>query len=338
MAELHVRPARMSDALLQRLRPVGDAGQRARVLLAFRDYGIVVSFLVLFVVLSVASSSFFNATNFANILDQSAPLGIIACAGTLVIIAGGFDLSVGAIYATTGIVAAQLVPHVGVVAALLLSVLIGMGLGAANGGLIIGGRFNSFIGTLATQYMIFGLSLILTGGLIVTVADKSFTTLGRGDFLGLAYSVYVWLAFAIACGVLLALTRFGRYVYAAGGNPEAARLSGIPVGFVKAATFAVSGLAAGVAGVIVASRVQSGAPNVGVGLEFSAIAAIAIGGTSILGGAGAVWRTVLGVLLLALIGNGFNLLNISPMYQQIVQGAIILMAVGIDAWARPRRA
>jgi ribose transport system permease protein len=125
-------------------------------------------------------------------------------------------------------------------------------------------------------------------------------------------------------------------VFAAGGNDDAARLSGVRVGLVRATTFALSGCAAGIAGLIVVSRSSTGQADVGAGLELSAIAAIVVGGTSILGGEGAIWRTLLGVLLLAMIGNGFNLLHIDPVYQQVVQGGIILTAVGVDAWTRRR--
>jgi ribose transport system permease protein len=146
----------------------------------------------------------------------------------------------------------------------------------------------------------------------------------------------IYLAiFTFVVWFFLKFTRFGRRVYAVGGNPEAARLSGIRVNFVRASTFAISGAAAGLAGVIVTSRVATGqADSGGLNIALDAIAGIVIGGTSIAGGAGAIWRTVLGVLLLAMIGNGFNLLNVDSTYQRIFQGAIILFAVGIDAWSR----
>ena len=135
-------------------------------------------------------------------------------------------------------------------------------------------------------------------------------------------------------GFLLTRTTFGRYVYAVGANPAAARLSGVRVSRVRMVTFALSGLSAGLAGIIVSSRISTGQADAGIGIEFSVIAAVVIGGTSIYGGEGAIWRTVLGVLFLAMIGNGFNLLNINPTYQQIIQGAVIVAAVGVDAWSR----
>lgn len=307
-----------------------------RGLSLLREYGIIFSFAALFIILTVSSPVFFSRQNFINILDQSAPLGIIACATTLVIISGGFDLSVGAVYALSGIAAAEVAIHVGTPASWFAGALLGGLIGIANGFLVVGGRFNSFIATLASQYIIYGIAVVVTGGLIVVVADNSFTKLGRGTLFGISYVTYAWLATALACGFILSMTKFGRYIYAVGGNAVAARLSGVPVGSVRIAVFGISGLGAGIAGVFAASRIQSGQPNVGIGFEFAAIAAIAIGGTSIFGGAGAIWRTVLGVLLLSLIRNGFNLLGVNPIYQQVVQGIIILVAVAMDAWLRPR--
>lgn len=274
-----------------------NVGQLAR-LQALRDYGIVFSFIALFIMLSVASNVFFTRQNLLNILDQRSATSIIAVGGTLVFIAGGFDLSVGSIYAVAGVVAALMAPHIGTWGAILLGVGMGLGCGVVNGVLVTIGRINAFIATLATSIMIAGIALVLTSGNLITVIKPaSFPVLGRSDFVTVKYSVWTFLAFALTCGFLLSRTTFGRMMYASGGNPEAARLSGIRV-------------------------------------ALDAVAGIVIGGTSIMGGAGAVRRTVLGVLLLAMIGNGFNLLNVDSTYQRIFQGAIILIAVGIDAWSR----
>ena len=299
-----------------------------------RDYGIVVSFIALFVTLSVASPVFFTRVNLLNVVDQSAAVGLIACGGTLVIIAGGFDLSVGGIYAISGVVAAEAVPLVGPWPAIVLGALAGAGFGLCNGLLTTVGRINPIITTLATALMIRGLAVAITGGFLVRVDDPAYAILGTNGFGGVRYTTYLFIAFAIGTAVLLSRTTLGRAIYASGGNAEAARLSGIRVGVVRATTFVVSGLGAGLAGVMISSRVATGQADTGVGIELTAIAAVVIGGTSILGGEGAIWRSVLGVLLLTLIGNGFNLLNVNPTYQQIFQGAIILGAVAIDAWSR----
>jgi len=310
--------------------------QRLKSLSVMRDYGIVIVFVALFVVLSLASPVFFSRVNLLNILDQWSATLIIAVAGTLVLIAGGFDLSVGSIYAFSGVIAALTVGHIGAWGAILLGVAAGLGCGVINGILATWGRINPFIATLATSIMIGGFALVLTSGNLISVLGNGhFTVLGRSDFETIKYSVWTLLAFTLLCGYLLSRTTYGRRVYASGGNPEAARLSGVRVNLVKASTFALSGTAAGIAGVIVASRVATGqADSGGLGIALDAVAGIVIGGTSILGGAGAIWRTVLGVLLLAMIGNGFNLLNVNSTYQRIFQGAIILFAVGVDAWSR----
>ncbi len=304
------------------------------IAMGLRDYGIVVFFLALFVALSFLSNVFFSKTNFLNILDQTAPAGIIACAMTIVIIGGGFDLSVGAIFALGGVVAAQTAPHIGVWEGMIVGALFGLGLGIVNGLLITVGRINSFIATLASSFMFYGLGQVMTNGFLVTDSSSSFAALGNNGFAGVKYSIWLFAAVAVCSTVILTRTTLGRYVFAVGGNAEAARLAGVRVDLVRITTFALTGLASGIAGVLVASRISQGQADSGADLTLTTIAAVVIGGTSILGGEGAVWRSVLGVLLLALIGNGFNLLNVNPVYQQIVEGAIIILAVAFDSWSR----
>jgi ribose transport system permease protein len=303
-----------------------------------RDYGIVMCFVALFVVLSVSSDAFLTGSNFANILEQWAPIGIMAAAGTLVLIAGGLDISVGAIYAISGVIAVKAGNATSsVVLGVLAGFGAGLGLGVFNGLITTVGRINSLIGTLGSGLAIRGLALVISGGFIVEAQDDGFEVLGRNDFLGLKLSVFVFAAWVLAMILVLHKTLFGRYIYAVGGNAEAARLSGVRVNWVRGVAFAVSGLSAGIAGVLGASRVGAGQGDVGLGFEFTVLAAIVLGGNSLLGGAGAIWRTILGVFILAMIGNGLNLLAIDPVYQQIVQGAIILLAVGVDAWAQRKR-
>jgi ribose transport system permease protein len=318
--------ARRSGALRDRLRPT-----------ALRDYAVVISFFALFIALSLSSDKFLTEQNLLNLLDQSTTVGIIACAGTLVIIAGGFDLSVGAIYALGGVVAAKLALSIGAVEGIVLGVLFGGLLGLANGLLVTVTRINPFIATLASSIVFRGIALAITGGFLISVSSPTFQTVGLDKLLGVRWSIWIFVVFAVLMAVLLHRTTFGRYVYACGGNPEAARLSGIRVGRVQAVTFVISGLAAALAGVLVSARIGTGAADAGFGLELTAVAAIVVGGTSIWGGEGAVWRTLVGVFFLALIQNGFNLLNIDPLYQQMVQGGIILFAAGIDAHARRTR-
>jgi ribose transport system permease protein len=304
-----------------------------------RDYGVVVAFLALFITLSLTSSVFFTAANMRNLAFQTAPVGIIAAGGTLVFIAGGFDLSVGAISSFAGIMAAKIFlgAGLGLWPSLIAGALVGLGFGIGNGVLITLGRVNAFIATLATSIVINGIGQVVTSGNLVTVETDHFTLLGLGQLWGIGYPVFVWLAFVLVCGFLLSRTAFGRYVYASGGNAEAARLAGVRVGTVRATTFAISGLAAGIAGVILVSEVQTAQWNANSGIEFDAITAIVLGGTSLLGGEGAIWRSVLGAFFLQMIGNGFNLLGTTPQWQYVIKGVILAAAVSLDAWARRRR-
>jgi ribose transport system permease protein len=308
---------------------------------ALRDYGIVVAFIALFVTLSIASDVFFTKDNLINLAFQAAPVGIMACGGALVFIAGGFDLSVGAIASFAGVIAAKAFVGAGLPlwACFVLGALTGLGFGVGNGLLVTVARVNAFIATLASSIIIYGIAIAVTGGFLVSVEAESWANLGLGDAWTINYPIFVWLAFALFCGFLLSRTTFGRYVYAAGGNAEAARLSGIRVGGVRAATFAISGLSAGIAGVILASEVGTAQADAGNSANtFDVITAIVLGGVSILGGEGAIWRAVLGAFFLQMIGNGFNLLNVRPEYQNVFKGAILVLAVALDAWARRSRA
>lgn len=301
-----------------------------------RDFGIIASFLAIFITLSIASDAFLQKRNLLNILDQSAPVGIIACAIAICIIAGIFDLSTGAMFAVAAVVAAKTANSVDPVFGLFAGALAGLGLGIVNGAVVHVTRVHSFIGTLATSIVYRGLAIIVTGGLIVTVTAEAFGTVGRESAFGAKYAVYVFAAVFLATSFLLHRTTFGRYVYAVGGNPEAARLSGVRVGLVRTGCFALSGLCSGIAGVLAASRTSSAQAGLGIGIELTAIAAAVLGGVSIMGGEGAVWRAVLGILILTMIGNGFNLLGIDTTFQLVVQGTLILLAVAADQLLRRR--
>jgi ribose transport system permease protein len=314
----------------------GGWGRRVATALlhALRDYGILFAFGALFIALAVASDPFLTKANLLNILDQNAGIGIIACGGTLVIIAGGFDLSVGAIFAFAGVIAAKVAESGSPVMGLVVGVLTGVGLGLVNGAALSTFRVNSFIGTLATSYIFRGAATIITGAAVISVTEPSFSDVGSGSFLDVTYTSWIFFAVVLASGFLLQRTRFGRAVFAAGGNEEAARFSGIRVQQIRMLTFVLSGLCAGIAGVLSASKVATAQAEAGLGLELSAIAAIVVGGTAITGGRGAIWRTVVGVFFIALISNGFNLLGVASFYQPIALGVIIFAAVGLDGWSR----
>jgi len=280
----------------------------------------------------------FTFGNIVNILNQNAPLVIIAAAGTFVIISGNFDLSTGAIYSVAGVVAAWLaVTTENVVLALIAGPLIGMLLGAFNGTVITRLRVHSFLATLASSMIFTTIAVLITGGSLITVTTAGFTALGRDRVGGIFVAVLVMIVVVAILWFVLSRTLFGRHVYAVGGNAEAAELSGIRVNRTRILVFVISGLAAGTAAAIGVSRIASGQPLAGAGLELSAIAAVILGGTSIYGGIGAVWRSVAGVFLIALIGNGFDLLNLNPQLKDMVTGFIILAAVGLAAAGRDKR-
>lgn len=303
-----------------------------------RSAAIVIPFVGLFVVLAFVSPPFLSAVNLTNILDQQSTFLIMAAAGTLVFVAGGIDLSIGAVFALAGVVAAQTTVTAGPLAGIVAGVVVGLVAGLANGIIVTIFRINALIATLAVSFVVSGITGLLTGGNLVVILDRTdFAALARTDIVGIRSSTWIMVVVVIIFAVLLARTVFGRHVYAVGGNPEAARLAGVPVRPVRVATFVMSGGAAGLAGVLLASRVLSAQASSGQDIAFTVLAGIVVGGTSIAGGEGAVWRTVVGVLFIALIGNGFNLLGLDPLYRQIALGGLILGAVGLDAALRTGR-
>jgi ribose transport system permease protein len=315
------------DAVTSRLQRFSRSDVRAAA--------IVIPFVVLFLLLAVASPPFLTTTNLLNILDQQASVLIIAAAGTLVLVSGGIDLSVGAVAALAAVVAATIALEAGALVGISAGILIGLVAGLANGVIVTFFRINSLIATLAMSFLIAGLAALVTGGSLIVLFDVAgFAALARTDILGVRSSTWIMLVAVVLIGLLLARTVAGRYMYAVGGNTEAASLSGVPVRMIRLSTFVLSGGAAGLGGVLIASRTLSAQATPGTELTFTVLAGIVVGGTSIAGGEGAVWRTVIGVLFIALIGNGFNLLGYDPLYRQVALGLIILLAVGIDAWLR----
>jgi ribose transport system permease protein len=301
-----------------------------------RGIGILLPFLILFAVLSLTSSSFATRVNLLNILDQQSATLIIAAAGTLVLVAGGIDLSVGSTYSLAGVTSAHVALHHDAAIAIALGIGIGLLVGLANGVITTAFRINALITTLAMSFIVSGLaSLIAKGNLLVLFDKPGFGKLARTEFLTVRTSIWLMIASVVVVGFVLASTTAGRYMYAAGGNAEAARLAGVRVNAIRVLTFVVSGGAAGLAGVVDTSRVLSAQASTGdTALAFTVLAGIVVGGTSILGGEGAVWRTVVGVLFIALIGNGYILLGLDPLYEQITMGVILLAAVGLDALTR----
>jgi len=332
----HQVPVRgRTDALRPRSR-LGRLDQSIGVTL-LRRYAVLVMVVVLFIVLSFASSAFLSTQNLLNIINEQSALAIVAAAGTLVIIVGGFDLSTGAIAQVANVSAAWIAVHYSSGLGLAAAPILGLALGILNGLIITRLHVHSFLATLASSLVYGGLALLITNGFLISVSDPSFTNLGQGILAGIPVPVFVLLAFVLIAIILLNGTVFGRYVFAVGGNAEAAELSGVRVDAVRVAAFAFSGFASGLAAAILVSRVASGEPQTGSDLTLNAIAAVILGGTSIYGGEGAVWRSIAGVFLLAMIDNGFDLLSANPFYKYLVTGVVIVSAVALSASGRKRR-
>lgn len=306
---------------------------------AFRSVGqggVLIPSVILFVLLAVMSKPFATKVNLLNLLDQQSSVLIIAAAGTLVLIVGGLDLSVGSVYALSAVVATKLAQHGNIALALVCGLLVGALIGLLNGTVVAIFEVNPLIATLATSFVVVGVAALLTSGNSITLYQRpGYSDLAQSHFLSMTSASWIAVAVVVLLGLTLWATTYGRYIYAIGGNPNAARLAGVRVIPVRVSTFMISGCAAALAGLIDSSRVLSAqSSSGGDSLTFTVIAGIVVGGTSILGGQGAVWRTVLGVLFLALIGNGYALLGLNPLYQQVTLGALILIAVGAEGFGR----
>jgi ribose transport system permease protein len=298
-----------------------------------RDYGIVAFFIALFAYFSIASSVFLTSQNLLNLVFQNATIGVAACAVTLTIIAGNFDLSLGSIFVLSEVLAAYAAVHYGVAWAFPVGIVAGAVMGLVNGLLRTKLHVNSFLATLATALSFGGIAVGVThGGLLITPTSKAFTFIGQHKAGGIQYPVIIFAAVAIILQLVLTYTVFGRHLYGVGDNTNAARLSGLKVDRIVITTFVITGAACGLSGLIDASTTGSGTSDMsGLGgqLALLAIAGVALGGSSIFGGVGSVWRTVVGVLILAMITNGFDLLAVPDYWQNIVRGILIVGAVAI---------
>nr|WP_295374638.1 ABC transporter permease [Pseudoxanthomonas sp.] len=311
----------------------GPLTANARVVAWLRDYSVVVIVALLFIVMSFTAPSFFSARNFMNILDQNAPLMLVALGTTFVIIAGAFDLSSGQVLSMCGVFGTFFTIELdSAVLGVLLGIAVGIPAGLVNGRLVGRLGVSSFLGTLATGLVMAGIALMVTQGSSLDLSsNEQYTWLGSHRFGIVPVTVIVSAVVFVVLSLLLSVTVIGRQVYAVGSSHEAARLSGISVSRVMTFVFVVGGITAAIGGLIITTR--TGVGNVygpANTLTLNAIAAVVIGGTSIMGGRGAVWRTAFGVLLLALLQNAFNLLDVEPYWQQIVSGVVIVVAIVVN--------
>ena len=292
--------------------------------------GIGVALIVLIVLASVLSPYFLQPANLLNVARQVSIIGIIAVGMTFVILTGGIDLSVGSMLGLVAVVAAQQLQNgVAVPIVVILALLLGTGLGLVNGiGITLGG-IPPFIMTLGMLVMARGAALTYAQGQPVSLGDAKeyFDWLGRGTIGGIPVPVFIFAIVAIVSAVVLRFTTFGRYIYAIGSNREAARLAGVKVRAYTAAVYVISGFLAGLTALIWISRLTVGEPTAGTGTELDAIAVVVIGGTSLFGGEGGIGGTVIGAIIVGVLANVLNLLGVSPFTQQIVTGALIVLAV-----------
>ena len=299
------------------------------------NMGILIAFAVLYLFLAInpaTSAAFLTRQNMFNVLRQISTNLYLACGMTMVIILGGIDLSVGSIIALSGCVAAACVSRHGmpIPCALLVGILIGVFFGMVNGTIIAKTTIPPFIVTLATMNVARGFAYVYTSGSPVRVVTKEWQFVGAGYIGPIPTPVIILANVLIVTGLLMNNTRLGRHIYAVGGNVQAARFSGISVEKVKFWIYTFSGLMAGLAGVVLASRMYSGQPTAGEGAEMDAIAAVVVGGTSMSGGAGKIGGTIIGALIIGFLNNGLNLLNVNSFWQYVVKGVVILLAVFVD--------
>jgi ribose transport system permease protein len=322
-----------SPAMVERVKPASGGQGRPMVqkLLPFA------TLVLLFIGLAIGSPYFLTQTNLASVVRQTAVINIMALGMTLIIIAGGIDLSVGSILALGGLLGTMSMEKG---APILVGVFVGIAAGAfcglVNGTLTTRLKINPFIVTLGTLGIVRGVTLIISNGLPVHQIPAAFSFLGEGNLLGVPFVLWLLIACAAAIHVILEHTRMGRYAFAIGSNADAAYYAGIPVNFHTTAVYTIGGMLTGLAGMIEASRLMTGQPTAGQGYELQAIAAVVIGGGSLRGGEGSVVGTLIGAFIMGLLSNGSDLLGISPYLQQAIIGAVIILAVSIDELRKRR--
>ena len=305
-----------------------------RVLNIYSKFGPMIGLFVLILAVSFMSPVFLTPSNLTNLLRQVSVNALIAFGMTFVILLGAIDLSVGSVLAFSSAVMASLVINdVSYFFAFVFAILVGAGLGMMNGMIITYGKVAPFIVTLATMTVFRGATFIFTNGIPISGIsrnDNLFQFIGRESILGIPFPVIIMLIIFLMLFVLLHKTPFGRKVYAVGGNEKAANVVGVKIYRIKILVFTLSGALAALAGIIITSRLGSAQPNAGLSYELDAIAAVVLGGTSLSGGKGRMFGTLIGILIIGVLNNGLNILGVSSFYQEVAKGAVILVAVLLD--------
>lgn len=295
------------------------------------EFTLFIAYLVMLLFFTIASPYFFNMRNFLNIGLYSSIVGTSAVGMTLVLLSGGIDVSVGAIMGLVGVAMGMMLQANYPMPLVVLSGLImGTFCGLVNGLIITKLRINALIATLSTMAIFRGLAFVVCGGLSVLITSVDFRWFGRGYLLNIPVSLIIMIVFFIIFGYILKNTKFGRRIYATGGNPRASYLSGINIRRIRIWVFTISGFTAGLGGLLMASQTGSGLPQAGQGMELDVIAAVVLGGTSLAGGRGKIIGTLLGVLMMSTLSNGMILMNVPSFYQQIAKGCVLLLAVMVD--------
>lgn len=303
-----------------------------------KRYGIAMVMVAMIIILSIVSPTFRTAGNVVSIALQVSINGILALGVVFVITAGGIDLSIGSMLALTSVIIGLVLNATGSIPlACIVSVAATTFCGFVNGALIAKFNMFPFVVTLSTQLVIRGLGYVLSGGYSMSLANADFKMIGAGKLAGIPYPVFIWLAVAVMAYLLMHWTKFGRYIYAVGGNINAAEASGVDVFWTRTKSFVISGFCTGVAGIIMTSRISAAQPNIGVGYETDAIAACVIGGTSFAGGVSTIPGTMIGIVIIGVIYNGMNLLRVSSYWQTITKGVLIIGAVMLDMFLNKKK-
>jgi ribose/xylose/arabinose/galactoside ABC-type transport system permease subunit len=298
--------------------------------------GLTLFFAAFAIGLAVLNPRFLEINNLINVAKGASIVGIMACGMTVTMIGGGFDLSVARTAALCSVVLVQ-AQLLGIVPAILVTLAVALIVGLVNGTLIVRARVNPFVVTLGMMSIVGSAALLASGGRFLDQTADWVPSLGQGEIAFVPTPIFWWLVIAIACHFLLAYTRIGRYIDALGGNPEAARHAGVPVGRITLLTYIVVALTAGVAGIVLVGRLDSASAIALPGVELDVIAAVIIGGTKLSGGSGTIPKTIIGTLILATLSNGVVLLGVEPYWQGILKGAVVIAAVAFDVFQRSRR-
>jgi ribose transport system permease protein len=322
-AELPARPGRLSRAAL-----------RSYGIEIVRTYGIVLAFVVLVAAVASQNSVFVSRQNLLNISGQWAPAAVMAAGLTFVLIAGGIDLSIGANFNLCAVIAAAIGQHHDPGVAFLAAMALGTGIGIVNALIVTITGIDSFIATLGVSFALTSISEILTGNQAYYVDREDFLSLGTGTWHTIPYAGMVMVGVFVLLGLVLARGVYGQKVYAIGGNREASRLVGLRVQTLFGSTFVLTGFCCGLAGVLNASQLGTAQYNIDPGILFDVVTMVVLGGTSLLGGYGAMWRTVIGWAFIASIGNAFNILDVNSSYQNLVKGIVLIGALAIDVYVR----